>query len=131
MNSGTTTFDPAAIWAAIPAEDQARIGAAVIELELCQRALEVVETYREERPYQAAWQLLFSDLGRLIEPHASAVFFGEDPLPLPPSIGPVCRVCGCCDTDACTCHWVEPDLCSACRPEPVRAAANAPIEDAA
>lgn len=38
---------------------------------------------------------------------------------------PVCRVCGC--TDACCqaciertgapCHWVDPDLCSACRDE--------------
>ena len=33
-----------------------------------------------------------------------------------------CRVCGCTDDKACLppggpCHWVEPDLCSACRPE--------------
>jgi len=28
----------------------------------------------------------------------------------------VCRVCGCTDEWACPggCHWVEPDLCSAC-----------------
>ena len=30
-----------------------------------------------------------------------------------------CRVCGCtddkaCMTDAGPCHWIEPDLCSAC-----------------
>ncbi len=31
-----------------------------------------------------------------------------------------CRVCGCTEFDACItegmvpCHWVEPDLCSAC-----------------
>jgi len=39
---------------------------------------------------------------------------------LGPASSPVglCRVCGCTDDDACgehvTCHWVEPDLCSAC-----------------
>jgi hypothetical protein len=30
---------------------------------------------------------------------------------------PICRVCGCTDTDPCAgvrCHWVEPDLCSEC-----------------
>lgn len=35
---------------------------------------------------------------------------------------PTCRVCGCTDTDCrqcvektgAPCHWVEPDLCSAC-----------------
>ncbi len=32
---------------------------------------------------------------------------------------PICRVCGCtaetpCETEAGPCHWVEPDLCSAC-----------------
>ncbi len=39
----------------------------------------------------------------------------------------VCRVCGCTDSDCrqCVertgepCHWVEPDLCSACAKEPV------------
>lgn len=35
----------------------------------------------------------------------------------------VCRVCGCTENEACEteagepCHWVEPDLCSACAPE--------------
>lgn len=30
--------------------------------------------------------------------------------------GRCCRVCGCTDNAACSppCHWVEPDLCSAC-----------------
>ena len=29
---------------------------------------------------------------------------------------PSCRICGCTDDHACPggCHWVEPDLCSAC-----------------
>lgn len=29
-----------------------------------------------------------------------------------------CRVCGCSDERSCLdpCHWVEPDLCSNCRP---------------
>jgi hypothetical protein len=33
-----------------------------------------------------------------------------------------CRKCGCTDANACilqdggTCHWVAPDLCSACAP---------------
>jgi ParB family transcriptional regulator, chromosome partitioning protein len=32
---------------------------------------------------------------------------------------PACRVCGCTDAQACEggCHWVEPDLCSACAPK--------------
>lgn len=42
-----------------------------------------------------------------------------------------CRVCGCTDADCSQCikktgipcHWVEPDLCSACAPKPVRDAA--------
>ena len=36
---------------------------------------------------------------------------------------PRCRCCGCTDFDACVdpetgeaCHWVAPDLCSACDP---------------
>lgn len=33
--------------------------------------------------------------------------------------GGICRCCGCTDDRACVtngiaCHWVEPDLCSAC-----------------
>lgn len=37
--------------------------------------------------------------------------------------GGTCRECGCTDAFACCdeffepCHWVEPDLCSACAPE--------------
>jgi len=32
---------------------------------------------------------------------------------------PICRICGCtrehaCETEEGACHWVEPDLCSAC-----------------
>jgi len=35
---------------------------------------------------------------------------------LPSLLGQVCRECGCSQHDACfpACHWVEPDLCSAC-----------------
>ncbi|MFL5327375.1 MAG: hypothetical protein ACJ8C4_00540 [Gemmataceae bacterium] len=41
-------------------------------------------------------------------------------------VGLICRVCGCTDDDCkqCIrmtgrpCHWVEPDLCSACVPPP-------------
>jgi hypothetical protein len=35
---------------------------------------------------------------------------------------PTCRICGCTEFDACggdetePCHWVGPDLCSACAP---------------
>lgn len=33
--------------------------------------------------------------------------------------GGICRICGCTDDNACVvdgiaCHWIEPDLCSAC-----------------
>lgn len=40
-----------------------------------------------------------------------------------------CRICGCSETNACVrdgvpCHWVEPDLCSAC------ATATGPTTDA-
>jgi len=36
---------------------------------------------------------------------------------------PICKVCGCTDEGACqtaegSCHWVEPDLCSACAGKP-------------
>jgi hypothetical protein len=38
---------------------------------------------------------------------------------------PACRVCGCTEARACDvggrgCHWVEPDLCSACAGTEVR-----------
>lgn len=40
-----------------------------------------------------------------------------------PLVGRVCRQCGCTDDRACVvdgvaCHWVEPNLCSACAPAP-------------
>lgn len=43
-----------------------------------------------------------------------------------------CRTCGCTQVSACAggCHWVEPDLCSACvrTPAPIAAAAPASVE---
>lgn len=48
----------------------------------------------------------------------------------------VCRVCGCTDSLACTedrqgnpiepCHWIEPDLCSACATADLAAAMDVP-----
>lgn len=49
----------------------------------------------------------------------------------------ICRVCGCTDHRACldakslSCHWVEPDLCSACRDNPVAMALDALLDKAA
>lgn len=46
---------------------------------------------------------------------------GEGLIALPgPAGGPVCRMCGCTDNNACIgrdgepCHWVTPTLCSVC-----------------
>ena len=56
--------------------------------------------------------------------------FANGPLPiaLPPKTPGSCRVCGCTDDDCrgCIertgrpCHWVEPNLCSACATVPNR-----------
>ncbi len=48
--------------------------------------------------------------------------------PTETSTAGVCRVCGCTEDNACEmesgepCHWVEPDLCSACVEEDTEAA---------
>lgn len=50
---------------------------------------------------------------------------------------PVCRICGCRNEDACvdecsgeTCHWIEPDLCSACEKKGPEARGQGPGEAA-
>jgi hypothetical protein len=76
------------------------------------------------RTVARAKKILAEDVAKLLKPKPKKLArmreLGEgEPLP-------VCRVCGCTDED-CTqcfektgegCTWVEPDLCSACAPEP-------------
>lgn len=74
----------------------------------------------KDEPTRSAWLFGFGVAVRTADPATA-------PTPAAPSvvIGGVCRACGCTNDDCSQCvaktgvpcHWVEPDLCSACAPE--------------
>ncbi|MGE0725303.1 MAG: hypothetical protein AB7O45_13070 [Alphaproteobacteria bacterium] len=125
-------FDGAAAWARLSPENQADIGALLMELvatdvalssasrkqllltHVEKRALEASETVLEERVVSRIRGVLAAQF----PPGAGRADFHG----IPVSVGRICRGCGCTERDGCVdhggigCHWIESDLCSRCRP---------------
>lgn len=111
-------FDGAAAWAALPPEHQAAIGAAALEIVVNWSGLDSDNDASLIRPFEAADSLLLDTLQSAVEA-ALPKAIAADPPPVPSRLGPVCRVCGCSEHDACfgpdgPCAWAEDDLCTAC-----------------
>lgn len=63
---------------------------------------------------------LFGDLQRVDIVFLGRIGLGEEEWQISPDLTQCCRICGCNWEKACvpdSCHWVEPDLCSACTSE--------------
>jgi hypothetical protein len=126
-------FDGADAWASLTPVAQGEIGAIALEFAY---AIGILDgkipgldplDERSARALDAAGHLLVDELMRAFADHLPELVLaaaGGAPL-IPSRLGPVCRVCGCSQSDACgsgpyACAWAEPDLCTACAPEPAR-----------
>lgn len=114
-------FDGAALWATLPPEAQAELGAAALELVSAQYLEEEVGRslpVQSERVAAVASGVLGQRLHELFGYWIDLDELNDvDGTPLVPSlVGAVCRACGCSQTDACfpACGWAEEDLCTAC-----------------
>ena len=116
-------FDGAAVWAGLPPEAQAAIGAAALEHEAAFRYFAAV--YREgsgATPAVRSGEDAIDDtrerLDDLIDDYVPAVEYvdPEDRPMLPSTLGPVCRTCGHggVGLSSLGAWWAEEDLCSAC-----------------
>lgn len=113
----TDTVDPKEIWAALPPDAQARIGAAAVAHAL--GTFGGNEGLAPEQGYRAAEMeglfLLDVDL-RHFAPQAF-----DNARPRRPRLTTLgiqsCRRCGCTQECGCPegCYWVEEDLCSSCQ----------------
>ena len=106
-------------WANLPPDVQSVIGALALELLGAWIGLDAATdddpaATPASRAFEAA-DSLCSDrlLGAVTE---NVLSLDVDHPPLPVSLGPVCRRCGCSEHDPCDvgCGWLEPDLCTAC-----------------
>lgn len=115
-------FDGAAAWGELDPDQQADIGAAALEL--------VAAWNLQERVFEDPLDARYAKLGeiadavviaRMMEAFVDAV--GREALEaadgsprVPDLLGPICRVCGCTERNACEggCGWAEDDLCTAC-----------------
>ena len=109
-----------AAWAGLTKAEQDEIGTIALELVSAWYAHENAESEplaraaeRAEFELEQSLQEAFCDA----VPRSSIDIAAGVPR-LPSRLGPVCRECGCSQSDACTpaCSWVEKDLCSACKP---------------
>ena len=117
----TTRFDGAAAWAKLTPAQQAEIGAIALEYIVNWHGLDSAASYSmAEKAFGAADSLLGDMLMEVVTTAiGDAVPAPSDdglPVPIPSLLGPICRVCGCSEHDACDggCAWAEPDLCTAC-----------------
>ncbi len=114
-----TRIDPIASWQAMSPEEQERIGATAIAL-----ALGIIGSGEGLQPFQAYTAAEGEGSNLLIEAvrNVDALFPADKPaIPDLSKLGVrTCRECGCTDNCGCDvgghgCHWIEDDLCSACR----------------
>ncbi len=120
-------FDGAATWDQLDDAAKARIGAAALEAVIADFGYELASEPREARAFAAASELCFGVLTDVVMaalPELDELLASDQAsaarVPLPLSLGPVCRLCGCSQNDACGfgCSWADDDLCSACEGAP-------------
>lgn len=112
-------FDPFAAWERLSPERQRQFGAAAVVLAYAGLVSPEVDGV-SGIGFEAACAAIDHVIAAALPPLALRP--GQKvPLPDLAGFGVVaCRVCGCTDAVGCwldaneTCHWVEPDLCSAC-----------------
>lgn len=121
-------FAGSAAWSTLPAEVQAAVGAAALELVVAWTGQDAYGNVPEEdegkgadpaRPFFAAEPAITDALFNLLSDHLHEVLESAEPMPVPSLLGPVCRACGCSESDACqpfSCGWAEENLCTACAP---------------
>lgn len=116
-------FDGATAFAALPPDVQAAIGGVAVELVYSSFGVARAETGDDpaaRRAFDAAGTLLVDRLHDIVDEALELAAATDRPMPLPSLLGPVCRHCGCSEEDSCddgrsgSCHWLFPDLCSAC-----------------
>jgi hypothetical protein len=121
-------FDGAAAWAAMTEEERAAIGAFGIELAVAAHVAAVTEDRADQeavhRAAQAAGNKLIDIFDRAVMTALPAGSLLD--LPIPSLLGPVCRVCGCSEQDACGfgCSWADAakTICTECAPVSMRRA---------
>jgi len=125
--AGFARFDGAATWKSLTVHHQQAIGAIALEIVAawyCQENDPDQVNRHEETPLtraaSAADALLLMRLQEaFVEAVPRSALEHQGKPRLPSLLGAVCRACGCSQNDACqpfSCSWVEPDLCSACKP---------------
>lgn len=116
-------FDGATAFAALPPDVQAAIGGVAVELVYSSFGVaraEESDLPAARRAFDAAGTLLVDRLHDVVDEALNLAAATDRPMTLPSLLGPVCRHCGCSQEDACDddhgdgCHWLFPDLCSAC-----------------
>ena len=115
-------FNGNVAWAHLRREQQNEIGEMILELIMCQNGQDFYDDKepRLQRPFEAGWSMINHDLAELVNEHLQdripEMLGDNNHIPIPSLIGPVCRICGCSECDACpnNCGWVESDLCTKC-----------------
>ncbi|MGY2051916.1 hypothetical protein [Methylobacterium sp. JK268] len=126
----------AEIWSTLSRQEQADVGAIVVELvaarRLEQRVYEDQLDFVVGRAADAALRLLNYMLDAAVgEAFVDGALEAEDGVTprIPSLLGGVCRTCGCTQDDACPggCGWAGPDLCTACADDGTAAADPHPL----
>lgn len=116
-------FDGEAAWAALPPDDQARIGALALETVANLSLMIRVDEDGLPEPFARVAAAAGIELGRELQAAVTEAlpedaFVGPDGRTprIPAFLGGVCRACGCSQNDACDegCGWADEDLCTAC-----------------
>jgi len=108
-------FNGADSWAVLTPKQRDAVGAAALEYAAGFIASEETDNDVIERATAANDARLAAELFDTVKASLPGLKFCDA---VPSRIGGVCRKCGCTEYDACEggCSWVEPDLCSACKP---------------
>lgn len=116
----TERFNGAQAWAKLTSEQQAEIGAILLELIVCQNGEDAHEDDGRLGPtfeggYPHIDQLLMDAVSDALHSRMPEVL-NDYHVPVPSLIGPLCRACGCSEYNPCPegCGWAEPDLCTSC-----------------
>ena len=122
-------FDGAAAWAALDEETRKAVGALVLEWVVAYAGEDATgpadeESWPRHRMFAhgapVLLDMLISAASEALAPSCPALTDDKREFPVPSLLGPVCRVCGCTEYDACPggCGWAEPDLCTSCQDTP-------------
>lgn len=113
-------LDMEALWRSLPEADRERIGLIGLGLVLAGSASAIAEQTAPaaSRAYRAFYFAIDEELGRLEPPEAVMAAMRGPSWRIPAGLGPVCRRCGCSESDACGhgCGWADATqtICTDC-----------------